>query len=167
MPKLKVLPIHQRAARDFITKHHRHNKAPRGDYFRLSLWSETQLVGICMVGRPMARMLQDGLTCEVIRLCVLDGYKNACSMLYARAARIAKAMGYNKIITYTLITEHGSSLRASGFKKEGTTSGGQWNRPSRPRQMLLPEFQNLEKVRWSRILNTNTLPTQEVTDGPG
>ena len=157
--RYQVLPIIQRAAQNFIGQHHRHNKPPRGDLFRCSLWCDQELVGVLMVGRPLARMLQDGLTCEVIRLCVLDGHANACSMLYARAARVARELGYNKIITYTLITEQGGSLRASGWTRENVSDGGQWSRDGRPRQLLLPEFQNLQKVRWSRTLNTNVLPS--------
>lgn len=161
--RYQIIPIHRKAAQEFIRQHHRHNKPPVCDLYRIALKYKNQIVGVCVVGRPMARALCDGLTAEIVRLCIIDdnNLRNACSMLYARAARIAKAMGYNKIITYTLITEHGSSLRASGFEKEATTSGRQWNTPSRPRQLLLPEFQNLEKVRWSRILNNNTLPLKE------
>ena len=85
-----------------------------------------------MTGRPVARLLDDGYTAEVTRLCT-DGIKNGCSFLYAAAARTAKAMGYTKIITYILESEDGASLRASGWVYEGIRGGGSWNRPNRQR----------------------------------
>mgnify|MGYP007001939651 FL=1 len=85
------------------------------------------------MGRPVARRLDDGKTAEVTRLCT-DGITNGCSFLYSRCARIAKLMGYQKIITYTLATENGASLRASGWQcAPGLRGGGNWNVPGRPR----------------------------------
>lgn len=171
MPNYEVIPIFRKQAQEFIRKHHRHNKPPVCDIYRIALKLDNQIVGVCVVGRPMSPSLCDGLTVEVVRLCILEDHnlRNACSMLYGRACRIAQAMGYNKIITYTLVTEKASSLKASGFQKELVSGPHTWDRPNagRPRQMHFPEFAHLQKVRWSRILNTNTLPTQEVTDGPG
>ena len=85
-----------------------------------------------MVGRPVARMLNDGATLEVNRLCT-DGTPNACSMLYGAAWRAAKALGYRRLITYTLPEEGGASLRASGWRLVGLRGGGSWGRESRPR----------------------------------
>ena len=61
-------------------------------------------MGVAICGRPVARRLDDGYTLEVNRLCT-DGTPNACSILYAAAYRAARAMGYNKVITYILDTE--------------------------------------------------------------
>jgi hypothetical protein len=77
-------------------------------------------------------MLDDGRTAEVTRLCT-DGVKNGCSFLYGAAARVARAMGYTKIITYILENEDGASLRASGWTLTGIRGGGSWNRPNRKR----------------------------------
>lgn len=145
-------PITRADAKEFIRKHHRHNKPPVCDLFRVALEYDEQIIAVAIVGRPVARALCDGLTCEVVRLCVLDGYQNACSLLYAKCARIAKEFGYAKIITYTLVTEPGTSLRAVGWTHTAQVKGRQWNCPSRPRQLLLPEFQNLAKMRWERTL---------------
>jgi len=95
--------------------------------------ADGRLHGVAIVGRPVSRHLDDGLTAEVTRLCT-DGLPNACSFLYSACVRIARDMGYEKIITYILASENGASLRASGWQAvEGLRGGGNWNVPSRPR----------------------------------
>jgi hypothetical protein len=91
------------------------------------------VVGCVVVGRPCARGNQDGWTAEVTRLCVLDGQRNACSMLYAAAWRATKAMGYRRLITYILKSEPGVTLRAAGWRLVGERGGGSWDTPSRRR----------------------------------
>jgi hypothetical protein len=90
------------------------------------------VVGVIVVGRPVARHLDNGLTLEVTRCCT-DGTKNAASMLYGAAWRATKALGYQRLITYTLNTEPGTTLRAAGWKCLYETDGGSWSCPSRPR----------------------------------
>ncbi len=99
-----------------------------------------------MIGRPVARHLQDGFTAEVTRVAT-DGARNACSMLYGAAWRAARAIGYRRLITYTLNTEPGESLRGAGFKCIGEAGGGSWNCPSRPRVDTHPTQM---KLRWER-----------------
>lgn len=84
------------------------------DKFSLGCMANGHLAGVAIVGRPVSRYLDDGLTLEVNRLCT-DGTKNACSFLYGAAARAAKVLGYHRIVTYILDTESGVSLRASGW----------------------------------------------------
>lgn len=142
---LKAMPISREEANKFVNTMHRHHMAAIGDKYRLAAVNENmKIVGTIQVGRPVSRMLDDGLTVEVIRCCT-DGTKNACSFLYGRAAKIAKLMGYKRIITYTLDSESGSSLIASGFKFDGMTRGGTWNCKSRPRQQKAPISR---KKRW-------------------
>ena len=148
---MKLVPLKRKQAQDFVNKHHRHHKAPIGDIFRVGLQDGDKLIGVIMVGRPVSRHLDNGTTLEVNRLCVLDGYKNACSKLYAAAAKAGKALGYNHILTYILCTETGTSLRAVGWNMEGTTKGKSWNSPSRPREQK-SLFQELDKVRYGRNL---------------
>lgn len=105
-------------------------------------------MGVVMLGRPVARAFDDGWTAEVTRLCT-DGTPNACSLLYGAAARAAKAMGYRRIITYTMPEEGGASLRASGWRAVGETSGRSWTCPSRPREDHHPIS---PKTRWEREL---------------
>src|SRR5437870_1633786 len=111
---MRIVPITLRAACAFVAAHHRHHPPPRGHKFSLAVDDGGHLAGVAIVGRPVARALDDGFTLEVLRVCTL-GTKNACSMLYGAARRIAKEMGYRRIVTYTLASEPGTSLRASGW----------------------------------------------------
>lgn len=141
---MEITPIRLRAARAFVAEKHRHHRAPQGGLFAVGLSEGDELVGVVIVGLPVARFLMDGYTVEVTRLAT-DGTRNACSMLYRAAWRAARAMGYRRLVTYTLPEEGGSSLRASGFKLVGTAGGGSWNRPSRPREDKHPLQQ---KLKW-------------------
>ena len=130
--KLSIVPIFQRNAFKFIEQHHRHHGKPAGSVFQIGLSNGNEIVGVAVCGRPVSRMLQDGFTLEVTRLCT-DGTKNACSALYAACWRSAKALGYRKLITYILNSEPGTSLKASGWKLIGERGGKTWSKPSRPR----------------------------------
>jgi len=142
--RLDLRPLTIRAATKFVAAHHRHHDPPRGAKFCLGAWRNGELVGVAMVGRPVSRMLDDGLTAEVIRVAT-DGTRNACSFLYGAAKRAAQAMGYRKVVTYTLDTESGASVRAVGWNRVGVAGGGSWNVPSRPRVDHHPTQQ---KIRW-------------------
>ena len=135
---MTLQPITIAEAKAFVTQHHRHHDAPTGAIFALGLSDGERVIGVAMVGRPVARMLDDGWTAEVIRVAVLDGQPNACSKLYGAAKRAAQAMGYRRVLTYTLASEPGSSLKAAGWKPKGLTGGGSWSRPSRPRVDTAP-----------------------------
>jgi hypothetical protein len=141
---LELRPISVRHASAFVTEHHRHHDAPQGAKFALAAWHDGQLVGVAMVGRPVSRRLDNGTTAEVIRVAT-DGTRNACSFLYGAAKRAAQAMGYRKVLTYTLEDEGGASLRAVGWNRVGVAGGGSWSVPSRPREDHHP-LQT--KIRW-------------------
>jgi hypothetical protein len=141
---MDLRPISLRQARRFVTEVHRHHEAPQGGKFALAAWSSGELVGVAIVGRPVSRRLDNGLTAEVIRVAT-DGTRNACSFLYVRAKRAAQAMGYRKILTYTLPEESGDSLRAVAWTRAGVAGGGSWSKPSRPREDKHP---TQEKIRW-------------------
>ena len=143
---MKVTPINFRDANAFVLKFHRHHKPVVGCKFCIAVADETGVRGVAIVGRPVARMSDDGLTLEVNRVCT-DGASNACSMLYGAAWRVAKALGYQRLITYTLPAEGGVSLRANGWKLIGETKGGNWNVPSRPR-VDTPELLRGTKLLW-------------------
>ncbi len=131
---LFVVPITLRDASKFVELNHRHHKPPQGGLFAVACAEDgaNELCGVAIVGKPVARMANDGWTVEVTRLCTL-GQRNACSILYRAAWRAARAMGYRKLITYTLPEEGGASLRASGFRLIGEAGGGSWDRNTRPR----------------------------------
>ncbi len=146
---LTLTPITLRAANAFVAEHHRHHKPTAGHKFSIALSNGSEIVGVAIVGRPVSRYLDDGWTLEVNRLCT-TGEKNACSMLYAAAARAAKAMGYRRIITYTLDTEPGTSLRAAGWSCAGSAGGERWTGQRYPAADLYPAQM---KLRYEKILN--------------
>lgn len=122
-----------KTANAFVQQYHRHHKPTRGHKFSIGVSDNGALVGVAICGRPVARRLDDGYTLEVNRLCT-DGTPNACSILYAAAYRAARAMGYNKVITYILDTENGTSLKAAGYTCEGRAGGLEWNGAKAPKQ---------------------------------
>lgn len=129
---LRLKPVGYKEACAFIDALHRHHRPPQGHKFSIGAEADGKLVGVVCVGRPVARKADNGWTAEVTRLCT-DGTENACSLLYGAAARAAKAMGYQKVITYILASEDGASLRASGWEYDGDSPGRSWSCPSRPR----------------------------------
>ena len=145
---LSLIPISLKEANAFVAAHHRHHKPVVGHKFSIGCAQDGRLVGVAIVGRPVSRYLDDGLTLEVNRLCT-TGEKNACSMLYAAAARAAKAIGYHKIITYTLDTEPGISLRAAGWVCAGPAGGKRWTGERRPAVDLYPPQM---KLRYEKLL---------------
>lgn len=119
-------------ANAFVTAHHRHHEPVVGHLFSLAAARSGKIVGVVIVGRPVARMRDDGETAEVTRLCT-DGTRNACSFLYGAAARAAFALGFKRIGTYILASEPGTSLMGAGWRLVGETRGGSWSRGNRPR----------------------------------
>jgi hypothetical protein len=125
---LRVIPISLADANRFISKYHRHHGPVVGHKFSIAVTDGEKIVGVATVGRPVARHLDNGWTLEVNRSCT-DGTRNANSKLYAAARDAAKAMGYCRLITYTLPSESGASLRAVGWKCAGPAGGGQLELP--------------------------------------
>lgn len=142
---LKLQPVTQRQAFKFITEHHRHHKPPAGFKFAIGVNDGEKLVGVVIVGRPVARGLDDGMTAEISRCCT-DNTKNAASMLYGAATRAARAMGYDRVITYIRCDENGVSLRAAGWIPVYDTRGKSWNVPSRPR---VDKTEIVDRQLWS------------------
>lgn len=125
-----------------------------GHKWSLACYDDDRLCGVAIAGQPIARKLDDGKTIEVRRVCT-DGTYNACSILYGACARVAKEMGYQRIVTYTLESEPGTSLKASGWKCDGSAGGGSWDSPSRPREETqitlfgeIKKYPTEKKVRW-------------------
>jgi hypothetical protein len=128
----RTIPLDLADANDLVSRLHRHHKPVTGHRFSIGLEIDGQLIGACIVGRPVARGCDQKATAEVTRL-VTDGTFNACSKLYSAAARAARAMGYDSIQTYILNDEPVTSLLASGWTFDHVTAGGLWDTPSRPR----------------------------------
>ncbi len=132
MTKLSLVALDFDIAADFVRQLHRHHTPPVGHKFSLGAMLGETIVGVAIVGRPVARMRDDSETLEVTRLCT-DGTKNAPSFLYGAAARATFALGYKRLGTYILKSEPGTSLKAAGWKLIGERGGGSWSVPSRPR----------------------------------
>lgn len=144
--RLMVVPCTISDANEFVRQHHRHHRPTQGGLFAVAAAKDGEVVAVAIVGRPVARRLDDGWTAEVTRL-ASTGEKNACSILYGAAWRAARALGYRKLVTYTLVDEGGASLRAAGYECSGTTPGRSWSVPSRPR---VDKHPLQEKLRWER-----------------
>ena len=152
-----VRPLTLEQANAFVAAIHRHHKPTVGHRFSLGAFRDGLCVGVAIVGRPVARMVPQYAVAEVTRLAT-DGSKNACSILYAACARACDAMGFERIQTYTLISESGTSLRAAGWTDEGETGGGDWNRPNlaATRGANRTDQPMTVKRRWSRILTNGS-----------
>jgi len=146
--RLEALPVTLREACAFIEAHHRHHNPPRGCVCVIGAARGGSVVGVAVIGRPVARMAADGWTAEVTRLAT-DGTRNACSFLLGRAWRAVRALGYRRLITYTLPDEGGASLRGAGFTLIGEAGGGSWSRKERPRVDTHPLQM---KLRWERAV---------------
>lgn len=131
--KLETRPITLKEASFFVNNHHRHHIAPQGHKFSIALFDGDLVVGVVIAGRPVSRYQDDGVTLEVTRCCVKEVYKNGVSKLYAAAYRAAQAMGYKRVITYTLTKESGVSMKASNFQLTKVSDGGSWNSEARKR----------------------------------
>jgi hypothetical protein len=149
--RLRAVPVELKVANLYVARLHRHHKPVQGHRFSLGVIDDGGLLhGVAIVGRPVARLAGDpGRVLEVTRL-VTDGTPNACSLLYQAAARAGKAMGYERIQTYILESEPGTSLRAAGWVDEGPAGGGQWHHTDgKPRRTDQPIER---KRRWARPL---------------
>lgn len=152
---LSLAPVSVSDACEFVDQHHRHHRPPPGGLFAVGVARGELVLGVAIVGRPVARNLDDGWTAEVTRCAVrtdLDGAadqlrltRNACSMLYSACWRAARALGFRRVITYTLASESGGSLRAAGWRVVGQVRGRSWHCPSRPRVDRHPLQ---DKLRW-------------------
>jgi len=147
---LIAVPVKLKEACEFVRNFHRHNKPPIGGLFAVGVSDGIALIGVGIVSRPVSRMLDDGHTAEVVRCCVVDGSpKGSCSFIYARCWTAARALGWRKLITYTLQSESGSSLRGAGWKVvaelPGNNKGGWQSRPGREWQEVVGQ----SKFRWT------------------
>ena len=142
--KLRVVPLTLAEANQFVRLHHRHHKPVVGYKFCIGAADEAgEVRGVALVGRPVARNLDDGWTLEVNRVATA-GAANCCSLLYGACWRAGRAMGYRRMVTYTLPKEGGGALRAAGWRLIGEAGGGEWSSKGRPRVTLHPEL----KLRW-------------------
>lgn len=158
---LTIVPLTFRQACEFVAAHHRHHRPPRGMKFAIGVACGGELVGVATAGRPVARCLDDGVTLEVTRTCTI-GEPNANSKLYGAAWRVARAMGYVRLITYTQEGESGASLRAAGLLPVADLqprSG--WTTTSRPR--VSRGVDGVRRTRWE--IRAGVAPLSESSCG--
>lgn len=146
---LEIVPCSFAEANAFVRRHHRHHGEVAGCKFAIgvTLRGESEIRGVAIIGRPVARGLQDGWTLEVVRLAT-DGTRGACSALYAAAWRSVRAQGYRRLVTYILAAETGVSLRAAGWKEVAAVRGRSWHCQSRPRVDKVPMQ---DKIRYEVV----------------
>lgn len=132
---LRVIPVTLREANDFVEQFHRHSKrtARDGGKFAIAVANDDGMWGVAIVGNPLSATYMDGFTAEVLRVCVRpDAPRNVCSFLYGRCWRIWQQMGGRRMLTMTLQTESGASLKGAGWRIVGESrSEGAWNRKSK------------------------------------
>jgi hypothetical protein len=150
---LQVAPTTLRKANDFVALHHRHNgrTARNGGKFAISLLLDGEQVGVAIVGNPLSATYMDGFTSEVLRVCTVEkAPRGACSMLYQACWRAWRAMGGRKMITYTLETESGASLRGAGWEKVGKTKpvAPGWRKADHLTSRTYAPVMGLVKNRW-------------------
>lgn len=120
----EIVPTTLRKANDFVAVFHRHTgrTARNGGKFAIGLAQRGSLIGVAILGNPLSATLMDGLTAEVLRVCVLaNAPKGACSQLYMACWRAWRAMGGTRLVTYTLSDESGASLKGAGWSVVGQT----------------------------------------------
>ena len=143
--KWYIQKIELSAANEYVKRYHRHHDKVVGHKFSIGVYYKSVLVGVAICGRPVSRHLDSGKTLEINRLCTV-GTKNAVSKLCSYVIKYAKLKGYEKVITYTLMSENGSSLMASNFILEKENAGGlSWdNKDDKKRKYKSKEL----KKRW-------------------
>lgn len=149
---MKLIPMSLKEACKFVAIFHRHNNPPVGGLFAIGLEYEGLIIGCAIVGRPVARALDDGYTTEVTRVCTSpDAPKGAVSKLYRACQKASAALGYQRCITYTLQTESGASLLGAGWVQTAFLEPrGGWDCPSRRRGQGTVDRQ--AKIRWEAII---------------
>ncbi len=155
--RLHLVPITLADAKRYIANVHRHNEPPTGHRVSVGIADEADVLrGVGVLGRPLARNSDDGFTAEVYRVAT-DGVANGCSMIYGALVRAAWALGYRRVLTYTLETEPGTSLRAAGWTFDGAAGGGDWatspqpqrlNASEKPTMFFAPKMPQGRKKRW-------------------
>lgn len=156
---IHIVPTTLKAANQFVKEHHRHHRPTArnsGKWAVSAVDVEGNLVGVAIAGNPVSATYMDGFTIELTRVCVLDSApKGTCSFLISKCCKVWKEMGGARVITYTLATETGSSLRGAGWKKAGTVKPHKrWTNKNKvdgiDRAHL--EIYELKKHRWEKLL---------------
>lgn len=151
---MRVVPISLREANEFVESFHRHSARTSrdGGKFAIGAQEESELVAVAIVGNPLSATYMDGFTAEVLRTCSKpEAPRNCNSFLYGACWRVWRAMGGRKLITYTLASESGASLRGAGWKVVGEvrpTEDG-WRKDDHLNRVWQPVM-GQQKLRWEK-----------------
>lgn len=159
---MSIRPYPIKHALPFVRRVHRRLPKLQGALWSVAIERAGDICGVAIVGRPTARALDNGRRLQVLRVAVMEGVYNGCSMLYGACARAGKAMGATDMLTYIHDDETGVSLKAAGWIEDAwfESDGGQWNRPSRPRTATVePGAKRRYFAPWSAMLKQSQLPT--------
>lgn len=155
---MTLRPVTLSEAKQFVAKHHRHNDPPVTWRFGVGVEIDGELVGVAMAGLPKARVLMQAepRLLEINRTCT-NGAANANSMLYGAVARAAKALGYRRLVTYTLQSESGASLKAAGWTAEQVSDHDviRWRSANGQHENLFGPTSRIPsgpKIRWTKDL---------------
>jgi hypothetical protein len=160
--RLRLAPITVKRcdAIQFVASVHRRLPKIQGAMWAVSVRHGEEVVGVALVGWPSQEQTKPSMEhLRVLRVAVMEGYPNACSMLYGACWRAARAMGVMRMDTFTHLDEPGTSLLASGWTDGGLTKGGEYDRPSRRRPAQIDAS---PKRRWWAPGSSGV----EVTDAP-
>ena len=166
--QLRTRPVRFTAARDFVRHHHAHCTAPAAWRFGQAILNGGTMLGVVMVGNPVAPALNGRGTVEVNRLCIRRDIPrvlawNAASQLYGWAAREAARQGWTHIITYTRADEDGISVRAAGWQQEARIRGRGWHSSRRARSNTNAW---VDKIRWGKPLKSAATRRKESCRAP-
>jgi hypothetical protein len=148
--KITVVPVTVPVANRYVTSLHRHHQPLPGGFawFCIAAIAGERACGVAVCGRPVNRNNDDGQTIEVLRL-ACDGTPNVPSALLGACVRAAKAMGAARIITYTLESESGISLRAAGWTREADGIRTFWHTGNTRARAVERDHMQASKVRWA------------------
>ena len=156
---INIKPVSIKNANEFIKTYHRHHRPTSRNSGRWALAAydnENELIGVAIASNPVSATYMDGITLEVTRLCVKENaQKGTASFLLSKCCRIRKEMGGSRIITYTLESESGSSLKGAGWNLVGHVKPhNRWIEKSKydgkARDKL--EIYQLSKYRWEKVI---------------
>lgn len=166
---LVIVPVTFREASAFTAAHHRHHPVPpRGHKASIGAAimlpdGSREVIAVAILGRPSARHLDDGETLEVTRLTIAPGTPPelcAASFLYGAAARLARALGYPRLITFTEPGrgESGASLRAAGYEQLALLPPRPGWRSSSAGDPARRDEPSVLRARWERRERRRSLP---------
>ncbi|WP_445261308.1 XF1762 family protein [Pseudomonas sp. RL_15y_Pfl2_60] len=154
---VSIKPLTIKEANEFIKEHHRHHRPTarnNGKWALAAVDDNSVIVGVVIASSPVSATYMDGLTIELTRLCVKEGApKGVCSFLLSKSCSIWRSMGGVRVITYTLASESGASLRGAGWTLSGVVKPHKrWQNKSKTdgieRAML--QIYEVTKHRWVR-----------------